>query len=60
MGAALGWLFGGGAVYTVGGVFYALKFPPIRSRYFGFHELFHVFILLGSACFYVLIYVFVV
>ena len=58
--AALGWLFGGGAVYTVGGVFYALKFPPIRSRYFGFHELFQVFILLGSACFYVLIYVFVV
>lgn len=55
-GAALGWLFGGGAVYTVGGVFYALRFPRIDTRFFGFHELFHIFILLGSACFYVLIY----
>lgn len=55
-GAALGWLFGGGAVYTVGGIFYALRFPRIDTRFFGFHELFHIFILLGSACFYVLIY----
>ncbi|MGI5885312.1 MAG: PAQR family membrane homeostasis protein TrhA [Candidatus Spyradocola sp.] len=58
--AALCWLFGGGVVYTVGGVFYARRFPPIQSRYFGFHELFHVFILLGSICFFVLIYGFVV
>ncbi len=53
---ALCWLFGGGLVYTVGGVFYALKIPRIRAKHFGFHELFHIFILLGSACFYVLIF----
>lgn len=52
----LAWLFGGGIVYTIGGVFYALKFPRINTKYFGFHELFHIFILLGSACFFVLIY----
>ena len=57
--AALLWLFGGGIVYTIGGVFYALKFPRIQSKYFGFHELFHIFILLGSACFYVLIFCFI-
>ena len=54
--AELAWLFGGGVVYTIGGVFYALKFPRINTKYFGFHELFHIFILLGSACFFVLIY----
>jgi hemolysin III len=57
---ALLWLFGGGVVYTIGGVFYALKYPRIDARYFGFHELFHIFILLGSACFYVLIYCYIV
>ena len=57
--AALGWLLGGGIVYTVGGVFYALKFPRIQTKYFGFHELFHIFILLGSACFYVLIFCYI-
>ena len=57
--AALAWLFGGGIVYTIGGVFYALKFPRIQTKYFGFHELFHIFILLGSACFYVLIFCYI-
>ena len=58
-GTVLGWLFGGGIVYTVGGVFYALKFPRIQTKYFGFHELFHIFILLGSTCFYVLIFCYI-
>jgi hemolysin III len=33
----------------VGGVVYALKKPNI-SKHFGFHELWHVFVLLGSFC----------
>ena len=57
---ALFWLFAGGIVYTVGGVFYALKFPRIQTKYFGFHELFHIFILLGSACFFILIWKYIV
>ena len=57
---AMLWLFAGGIVYTIGGVFYALKFPRIQLKYFGFHELFHIFILLGSACFFILIWKYIV
>ncbi len=42
-------LLWGGAWYTVGAVIYAFKFPNPRPGIFGFHELFHVFILGGAA-----------
>ena len=45
------WLALGGIMYTIGGVIYGLKKPNI-SNTFGFHELFHIFVLLGSACHY--------
>jgi hemolysin III len=32
----------GGVAYTVGGVVYALKKPKLSTRWFGFHELFHL------------------
>lgn len=41
----------GGIMYTVGGVIYALKKPNL-CKAFGFHELFHVFVMLGSLCHY--------
>ncbi len=41
----------GGIMYTIGGVIYAIKKPNI-SKNFGFHELFHIFCLLGSGCHY--------
>jgi len=31
----------GGVLYSVGGIFYALKKPNISIKWFGFHELFH-------------------
>lgn len=40
-------LLWGGISYTIGGVIYAIKKPNI-SKVFGFHELFHIFVLLGS------------
>lgn len=46
-GAGLAWLAAGGAFYTVGAVIYGLRRPNF-SPGFGFHELFHVFVLLGS------------
>lgn len=46
------WLVAGGITYTVGGVIYATKWPNFKSKYFGFHELFHLFILAGSFCHY--------
>ena len=42
-------LLAGGLSYSVGGIVYALKKPNI-SKHFGFHELWHVFVLLGSFC----------
>ena len=33
----------GGALYTVGGIVYAAKWPDPSPRWFGFHELFHLF-----------------
>lgn len=50
------WLFLGGIFYTIGGVIYGLKRPNINKTYFGFHELFHIFVLAGSLCHYVMMY----
>ena len=47
---ALFWLVLGGVLYSVGGVLYALKWPLRTSPRFGCHEIFHVFILLGTIC----------
>lgn len=35
----------GGVLYSVGALFYALKRPGRAAKYFGFHELFHIFVL---------------
>ncbi|CAB4664112.1 MAG: DNA-binding protein [Actinobacteria bacterium] len=35
----------GGLFYSVGAIFYALKLPGRNARYFGFHELFHIFVI---------------
>ena len=35
----------GGLFYSVGAIFYALKRPGRYARYFGFHELFHIFVI---------------
>ena len=50
------WLLVGGVFYTIGAVIYALKRPnPIPGR-FGFHEIFHLFVLAGSASHFWLMY----
>lgn len=41
-------LAAGGVVYSIGGVIYALKKPNL-FKYYGFHELWHTFVLIGSA-----------
>ena len=35
----------GGLFYSMGAIFYALKKPGRNAKYFGFHELFHIFVL---------------
>lgn len=59
------WLVLGGVIYTVGGVLYAIKTPKVmafneRHKFFGTHEIFHVFVMAGSLCHFVLIYNYVV
>ncbi|MBP7073158.1 MAG: hemolysin III family protein [Clostridia bacterium] len=48
--AAMLWLIAGGLLYTVGAVIYGTKWPKLKSKVFGFHEMFHVFVLYGSFC----------
>ena len=54
--AGMVWLVLGGVLYTVGGVLYAVKWPGRNNPRFGCHEIFHVFILLGSICHFLLMY----
>jgi len=42
------WLLIGGLMYSVGAVIYGTKSKRIQLSVFGFHEIFHVFILAGS------------
>ena len=59
--AAFGWLLTGGIIYTVGGIIYALKLPIFNNRHknFGSHEIFHLFVMGGSACHFIVMYAFV-
>lgn len=45
---ALWWLTLGGIFYTVGSVFFVLDKMVPRSKWFGMHEVFHLFVMLGS------------
>lgn len=47
-------LAAGGILYTIGGIIYMLKWPNF-SKEFGFHELFHIFVILGSVCHYFMV-----
>ncbi|PPK98885.1 hemolysin III [Kineococcus xinjiangensis] len=46
-------LLGGGLLYTAGAVVYGTKRPNPSPRWFGFHEVFHAFTVLGFAAHYV-------
>lgn len=51
--AGLYWLMAGGISYTVGAILYAFKKIPYN------HAIFHLFVLLGSICHYISIYLYV-
>jgi hemolysin III len=46
--ACLALLFAGGITYTLGAVFYATKRPTLWPGVFGFHEVWHLFVLGGT------------
>jgi hemolysin III len=51
-------LLAGGLSYSAGAVIYATKWPGRNARYFGFHEVFHVLILIGSLCHFLVMYLY--
>lgn len=50
----------GGILYTIGGIIYAIKPKFLKIKNIGFHEIFHIFILLGSLCHFLCIFIFVI
>lgn len=48
------WMALGGVFYSVGAVIYALKKPDLFPNVFGYHELWHLFVLAGSMCHFVM------
>lgn len=49
----------GGILYTVGGIIYAAKPSFLKSKYMGFHEIFHIFIMLGTTAHFLSVYMYV-
>jgi hemolysin III len=46
----MAWVLAGALVYSVGALIYGLKRPNPIPGVFGFHELWHLFVMVGSAC----------
>lgn len=51
----IAWIIIGGIFYTLGAVIYATKKPNLFKG-FGFHELFHIFVLFGTISHFIAIY----
>ena len=48
--AAAWWIVAGGLSYTLGAVVYGLQKPNPVPEWFGFHEIWHLFVMAGSFC----------
>jgi hemolysin III len=53
---AIFWLVAGGISYTTGAIFYALEKSDDTPPFFGYHEIFHIFVMLGSSAHFWVIY----
>jgi hemolysin III len=56
---ALAWLAAGGIIYTLGAIVYASKRLDFFPDKFGFHEIWHIFVILGALAHFVMIAVYV-
>ncbi|ANE49090.1 hemolysin III family channel protein [Paenibacillus swuensis] len=52
-------MISGGIAYTVGGVIYATKIFDFYPNRFGFHEIFHLFVMAGSVIHFIMIVMYV-
>jgi hemolysin III len=57
--SALALLVGGGLLYSVGAIIYARRWPDPFPSIFGFHELFHLFVIAGNIAFLTVIWIWV-
>jgi hemolysin III len=48
--ACIAWLVAGGLFYSLGAIIYSLKKPDPFPGIFGFHEIWHIFVISGSFC----------
>jgi len=48
-----GWLIAGGVIYTLGAIVYATKILNFKPGVFGFHEVWHIFVMLAAAAHFV-------
>lgn len=55
----IAWMLAGGLAYSFGALLYAIRKPNPWPGVIGFHEIWHLFVLAGSACFVVLVWRFV-
>jgi len=49
----ISWLIGGGVIYTLGAIVYITKIFNFKPGVFGFHEMWHIFVLLAAAAHFV-------
>ena len=52
---ALAWLLAGGFLFTLGALVYILKRPDFFPGVFGFHEMWHIFVILGCLAHFILV-----
>jgi hemolysin III len=50
----------GGILYTIGGVIYGAKPKFLEMKYWGYHEIFHIFILLGTLAHFLSVFLYVI
>lgn len=50
----------GGIIYSIGGVIYGLKKDAFKIGAFGTHEIFHIFIMIGTLCHFISVYGYII
>lgn len=54
--AGVVWLVLGGIAYTIGGIIYGMKSEKMKVGCLGFHEVFHIFVIIGSLCHFISVF----